>query len=121
MKDEIEDEHPLKKELCSLMQTDTAYFEFIQNGSLDGIWYWDLEKPQEIWMSPRFWETMGYNPKEKKALASEWQDIIFKDDLQVALENFDKHLEDENHPYDQIVRYKHKNGSTVWVRCVVLL
>jgi len=31
--------------------------------------------------------------------------------------NFEKHCEDPAHPYDQIVRYTHKNGSTVWVRC----
>jgi len=31
--------------------------------------------------------------------------------------NFKKHLEDPDHPYDQIVRYTHKNGTSVWVRC----
>lgn len=69
------------------------------------------------WMSPKFWETLGYDPKEKKHLSSEWQDIIFKEDLELANENFEKHLKDPNYPYDQIVRYRHKNGSTVWIRC----
>ena len=50
-------------------------------------------------------------------MASEWQDLINPEDLQVALENFEKHCVDPNHPYDQIVRYRHKDGSTVWVRC----
>ena len=68
-------------------------------------------------MSPKFWETLGYDPKEKKHLSSEWQDIIFKEDLELANENFEKHLKDPNYPYDQIVRYRHKNGSTVWIRC----
>ena len=27
------------------------------------------------------------------------------------------HLKNSNHPYDQIVRYVHKKGYTVWVRC----
>ena len=107
----------LKDELYKLVQSDISIFEFIQEGSLDGIWYWDLENPENEWMSPRFWEVMGYNPSEMKHLASEWQDIINQHDLQVAVENFSKHLEDPNHPYDQIVRYKHKDGSTVWIRC----
>lgn len=117
MKNAFEDNHPLKQELYKLIQTDISYFEFIQSGSLDGMWYWDLENPENIWMSPRFWELLGYDPKEKKHLSSEWQDIIFAEDLKIATENFYKHLEDSRHPYDQIVRYKHKDGSTIWVRC----
>jgi PAS domain S-box-containing protein len=113
----MKNEHPLKQELYTLRQKDISYFEFIQNGSLDGVWFLDLENPQVMWMCPRFWKTLGYESKEKKALISEWQDIIFKDDLKIALENFDKHLEDATNPYDQIVRYRHKNGSTVWIRC----
>ena len=107
----------LKNELYDLINNDTGIFEFIQSGSLDGIWYWDLENPKFEWMSPKFWETLGFNPAEKKHLASEWQDIIFQEDLKLAIENFEKHCVDPNHPYDQIVRYKHKNGSTVWIRC----
>lgn len=107
----------LKKELYDLIQKDTSIFDFIQAGSLDGIWYWDLENPQMEWMSPKFWKTLGYDPDEKKHLSSEWQDIIFQEDLKVALENAKKHFENPDHPYDQIVRYKHKNNSTVWIRC----
>lgn len=111
------DEHYLKQELYSLFKLDNTLFEFLQTGSLDGVWYWDLETFNDEWMSPRFWELLGYDPKEKKHLASEWQDLIFTDDLNVAFENFNKHCADPSHPYDQVVRYHHKNGSTVWVRC----
>ncbi len=30
---------------------------------------------------------------------------------------FRKHLVDPHRPYDQVVRYTHVDGSTVWVRC----
>lgn len=107
----------LKKELYDLFINDVNIFEFIQSGSLDGIWYWDLENIESEWMSPKFWETLGYDPKEKMHQSSEWQNIIFQDDLKIASVNFIKHCGNPNHPYDQIVRYKHKNGSTVWIRC----
>lgn len=110
-------ENYLKKELYELTKNDTKIFEFIQSGSLDGIWYWDLEDSENEWMSPKFWDTLGYDPKEKKHMASEWQNIIFKEDLNLAFSNFEKHCADPSYPYDQIVRYKHKNGSTVWIRC----
>ena len=113
----MNEEHYLKKELYSLVQQNTSIFEFLQLGSLDGIWYWDLETQNDEWMSPEFWKLLGFNPSEKKHLASEWQDLIFIEDLKEAIENFNKHCADPNHPYDQIVRYRHKDGSTVWVRC----
>jgi PAS domain S-box-containing protein len=89
----------------------------LQSGSLDGIWYWDLENPENEWMSRRFWTLLGHDPEKKKHLASEWQHLIHPKDLQVALKNFERRCEYPNHPYDQVVRYRHKDGSTVWVRC----
>jgi PAS domain S-box-containing protein len=110
-------DHYLKDELYALIKRDPSIFEFFQNGSLDGVWYWDLENPTNEWMNRRFWTTLGYDPEEKKHLALEWQTLIHPDDLAVALENFKKHCSDPSYPYDQVVRYRHKNGSTVWVRC----
>lgn len=107
----------LKDELYAKIQHDPDLFEFIQSGSLDGMWYWDLEHPEHEWISPKFWQTFGYDPSAKKHLASEWQDMIFKEDLALALVNFHNHCDNPAHPYDQIVRYRHKSGSTVWVRC----
>ncbi len=69
-------ENYLKSELYELVKTDKSIFEFIQSGSLDGMWYWDLEHMENEWMSPKFWEILGYDPSEKKHLSSEWQDII---------------------------------------------
>jgi|TARA_Y100000310_G_scaffold341117_1_gene439225 PAS domain S-box-containing protein len=110
-------QHYLQNELYTLTQEDRSIFEFLQQGSLDGIWYWDLEDPESEWMSPRFWELLGFDYRKMRHLASEWQELINPDDLQVALSNFAKHCQDPNHPYDQVVRYRHRDGSTVWVRC----
>lgn len=92
-------------------------FRFLLDAALDGIWYWDLEHPENEWMSPRFWSCLGYDPEEMPHKSSAWQDIIFKEDLQLAQANFEKHVTDPTHPYDQIVRYRHKTGRTIWVQC----
>ena len=110
-------DHYLKRELYNLVKKDSTIFEFLQSGSLDGIWYWDLENTANEWMSPQFWTTLGYDPETREHLASEWQDLINPEDLQTALGVFEKHCMNPNHPYDQVVRYRHQNGSTVWVRC----
>ncbi len=107
----------LKDELYDLIRDDSGVFEFIQNSALDGLWYWDLEKMEEEWMNDKFWITLGYNPKEMPHKASAWQHIIFPEDLELAKEQVGAHLADSNVKYDQIVRYKHKKGQTVWIRC----
>lgn len=111
------DNHYLKNELYELISNKPEIFQFIQVYSLDGLWYWDLENPEHEWMSPEFWQLMGYDPSEKEHLAKEWQTLIDPDDLAIALDNLKAHCADPSHPHDQIVRYQHKNGSTIWVRC----
>jgi PAS domain S-box-containing protein len=107
----------LQKELYEKVRADEAIFNFLQESVLDGLWYWDLENPEDEWMNPRFWTTLGYDPDKMPHKASAWQDIINREDLNTAIDNFQKHCADPNHPYDQLVRYRHKNGSTVWIRC----
>ncbi len=107
----------LENELYERMRTDNELFGFLLQGSLDGAWYRDIEHPEQEWINNRFWELLGFDPSEKKHLASEWQDLIFPEDLEVAMKNFKLHCADPDHPYDQVVRFRHKDGSTVWVRC----
>lgn len=107
----------LKEELYELIKTDESIFDFIQESSLDGLWYWDLEHPEEEWMNPKFWAVLGYDHREMPHKASAWQDIIHPEDLKIAIDSVTKHFENPDCPYDQTVRYTHKNGSTVWIRC----
>lgn len=107
----------LKDELYDLVKRDDSIFEFLQSGSLDGVWYWDMEKPDNEWLSPEFKALFGYEDHEVPNTAEWWQKNISPEDLPAVLERFEAHLKDPSVPYDQIVSYKHKNGSKVWVRC----
>ena len=107
----------LKKELYELIKTDDSILDFIMDSALDGLWYWDLEKPENEWVNARFWTILGYNPNEMSHKSSAWRDIINQEDLKLATDSFSKYLENPNHQYDQVLRYFHKNGSTVWIRC----
>lgn len=113
----MQDSNYLKAELTDLIQSDESTWNFIQQGSLDGIWYWDLEDPENEWMSPELWQLFGIDPATKTHSPDEWQDIIFPEDLALALKNFETHCADPDCPYDQVVRYRHADGSIVWVRC----
>ncbi|MGK7395274.1 MAG: PAS domain S-box protein [Candidatus Cyclobacteriaceae bacterium M3_2C_046] len=107
----------LKKELYQLIRKNESVFDFLQESALDGLWYWDLEQPENEWMNPKFWTTLGYDPDQMPHNSSAWQNIIHPDDLNLAAENSKKHFADPEYPYDQVVRFTHRNGSTVWIRC----
>ncbi len=116
MADGTTGKHYLHGEFEALMSQPETH-EFLDLGAVDGFWYWDLENPENEWMSDGFWHTLGFDPTTKKPLASEWQDLIYPEDGARALRNFERHCADPNHPYDQIVRYKTADGGTVTVRC----
>lgn len=110
-------QHYLKEELDELVRTDPAIFEFIQEAALDGLWYWDAEHPDHEWLSPGFKRFFGYADHEMENSPAWWQTNIDPDDLEVVMENYRRHCEDPTHPYDQVVRYRHRDGTPRWVRC----
>ena len=112
-----EADHYLKRELYERVKTDPALLDFLQAQALDGVWYRDLEKPENEWMSRRFWEVLGYDPTEMPHDPASWQNILDSDDLNAARENLRRHCDDASHPYDQIMRYRHRAGHRVTVRC----
>jgi PAS domain S-box-containing protein len=82
------------------------------------FWDWNL-LPNEQYLSPRFKEIFGYLDIEMKNTHEAWQRIAFEEDLTGLFESFDKHIKSKGKtPFDSVVRCYHKNGSTVWIRCI---
>jgi PAS domain S-box-containing protein len=107
----------LKAELYKLLQQDSEVFDFIQEAALDGLWYWDIENPENEWMNPKFWRVLGYKPEDMPHKSEAWHDKIHAEDLQLAKKNFERHCADASFPYEQVIRYFHKEGHTIWMRC----
>jgi spermidine/putrescine-binding protein len=91
-------DHYLKDELYDLIKKDESIFDFIQYSLFDGLWYWDLENPENEWMNPRFWQVLGYNPEDMPHTPASWQNIIDPDDLQKAKEMLTLHFQSDEHP-----------------------
>jgi PAS domain S-box-containing protein len=107
----------LKSELYDLIKKDPTIFDFIQEAAFDGLWYWDLENPENEWMNPKFWKVLGYNHLEMPHKVEAWIDKIHPEDLNLTTKNVKENKDDTNPSFDQVVRYFHKDGHTVWIRC----
>lgn len=108
--------HYLETELAQLLNGPDG-FSVLDDVLLDGIWYWDLENPDDEYMSPGFWKTLGFDPAEKRHLAKEWMSLILPDDCAKAQAKVQKHIENPRVPYDQVVQYRSKSGEPITVRC----
>lgn len=107
----------LETEFLTLARSDPEVLDFISTYCLDGIWYWDLEDPDRGWISPRFWEFLGYDPAMRAPRRSSWLDVLHPDDRAAAQRNYDKLIADPDHPFHQVLRYYRADGTIAWMQC----
>lgn len=82
--------------------------------------YWDRNfKTDTGYLSPTFKSMFGYTDEDLPTSIENWHKIIFPDDLELLNKNFEDHIKSHGKVPQRIeVRYKHKDGSTVWVLAV---
>ena len=94
-----------------------AILELILEQSMAGYWDWWIQEDEE-YLSPTFKKMFGYADHEMPNTPDAWQKIIFPEDLPSVFEVFNRHVQSHGKvPYYSEVRYRHKDGSTVWVIC----
>jgi PAS domain S-box-containing protein len=104
-----------EKELQEKLESDAV--NYILENSVGGYWDWNLVTNEE-YLSPGFKKMFGYEDHEMKNTPEAWMAIIFEEDLQRVLKIFDLHVQSRGKvPFTSEVRYRHKDGSTVWVLC----
>ena len=105
------------EELKRQLEDKEIVFNNILESTLAGYWDWYIQDNYE-YLSPTFKSMFGYTDAELPNSPETWQKIIHPDDLPGVFEIYEKHVKSKGkHPYDNVVRYFHKNGSIVWVYC----
>lgn len=107
----------LEKEFHLKIKNNLSVFNFIIQDVLDGVFFWDLENPENEWMSPKYWELLGYAPEGKSNTPEAWQAIMHPDDKALSKLLLNKHFENPAIPYEQTVRFFDSNGETIWINC----
>ena len=74
----MKSKHYLEEELFLLIKKNNEVFDFIQDFALDGLWYWDLDNPNNEWMNKKFWLTLGYEPGELPYTPNTWNKLIYE-------------------------------------------
>ena len=91
--------------------------EFLEPGSLDGIWYWDRKDREHEWLSPKFKRVFRYEDHGWPSTLLVAGRGIFAEDLPRGGESFERHV-DEGAPYDQGRAFlRTVSALPVWIRC----
>ncbi|MEO1403562.1 MAG: PAS domain S-box protein [Cyanobacteria bacterium J06635_1] len=99
------------------IRQELTILEQILDNILAGYWDWDIPDHSE-YLSPGFKRMFGYEDHELPNTPDSWQNLIFPEDLTKVLSCFERHVQSRGKiPYCNEVRYRHKDGSTVWVNC----
>lgn len=104
------------------LQTEKLRFELklletVLDSVLAGYWDYDTRKGTNYW-SPGLKQMLGYAEDELPNVPETWQRLILPEDLPKAMACMERHVQSRGEePYYNEVRYRHKDGSIVWVIC----
>jgi PAS domain S-box-containing protein len=96
---------------------DPAVIGFLQNESLDGILYQNVQTLTQEWVNTKFWRTLGYDADQDSAASPARREVMHPDDWEAAQRLLEACLQDPTYSYDHVARYTHRDGSLVWLRC----
>ncbi len=80
----------------------------------EGIWDWNLVT-NETFFDERYYTIAGYAPNEFPQNFTAWAQHVHPDDLLGANTAIQDYLSGKSKYYDTEFRFKHKNGSWIWI------
>lgn len=97
------------------IEMERSLLETVLEDAALGYWDWDLKENRE-YHSRSYKAMMGYNDDEIGDSPDEWQNLIFAEDRARSEQNFKEHVMSQGQiPFYNEMRYRHKDGSTIWV------
>ena len=81
----------------------------------EGIWDWNLASNETVF-DDRFYTMAGYTPNEFPQNFITWRERVHPDDLPNADAGLKACLSGESERYDTEFRFRHKDGSWIWIR-----
>ncbi|GAB3891936.1 hypothetical protein GCM10028803_04250 [Larkinella knui] len=102
----------LKDEFYKILQNNEPVFDFIQEFALEGVWYWDLERPHQRWLNTKCYAVLGYQPGQ----IADWQLLIHPDDHLLETQWNPNQLTPVDFNPEAEIRYIHRNNTIVQIK-----
>jgi diguanylate cyclase (GGDEF)-like protein/PAS domain S-box-containing protein len=103
-----------QKQLEKQLRDAEERFELAIRGSNHGLWDWNL-KTNEIYLSPRWKNILGYEEHEIANHIDEWSRFVHPDDFTYVWGTIEAYLDHQQGHYESTYRVHHKDGQYRWV------
>jgi diguanylate cyclase (GGDEF)-like protein len=113
----LPDESGMRRGLELLLAYDKPLLEFLTVLSLEGLWMWDIEAPERSWMSSRMWRLLGYDPADGTSQLPDMAGLVHPESEKAALARFVAFCAAPDDVYDEVARFRHRDGGSLWFRC----
>jgi PAS domain S-box-containing protein len=98
----------LQIEFYELLQNDVSISKWLSENIIDGIWYCDLEQPENLWISGSFWKNLDYTVKEEESAFKSTQE-----DRNLAINLFSKCAADPEKSFEAVYKFRNKAQELV--------
>ncbi len=102
------------KKINNRLNISEERWKFALEGSNTGVWDYSLLDNQ-VYLSPRWKEIIGYKDDELKNEYNEWFNRIHPDDVNNVMEKFNAHIKRKTPVYEAEYRLKCKDGNYKWI------
>lgn len=96
------------------LQRSEERYRLASDGSNDILWDWDIVT-NEVYISDRWCELLGYNPAETNMTLDHWQELIHPDDSSVVITDIWNHIHGKTPVYQAEYRLKTYCGTYKWL------
>ncbi|TVP95716.1 MAG: sensor domain-containing diguanylate cyclase [Acholeplasmatales bacterium] len=107
----------LKAELYDFLKTDEQVLEYLLDDMFDGAFFMDLKRERHEWLNKTFFARLGIEVTKRQDVDDfDWRTQVVAGDLKMAEHNLLEHLSHPDIPLEGVVRYRHLDGSIIWMR-----
>lgn len=89
-------------------------YSLVLDSTSVGIWDWDMNS-NKLFFSDVWYEMIGYDRDEFLNEFTNWEDLIFPDDLASMRESRDTHIRLKTKYFENDFRLKHKDNHYIWI------
>jgi len=107
----------LKKSLYNIIRKEEAIFNFIQDFSLNGYWFIELDKPTDIYIDQKLLKSLGFDPDLMKNKLLDPNSILDKNEYEKVLLSIKEQFTDLSNPVSLKITYNQKSGQELSYNC----